>query len=107
MVSEIVAPFQVSFNHRLHPFPAENSHLPHGPLGERIQQQRLQHAAKPIVCWNIEPLFSPPQNGLGQLVFHQFSEQELQLRPPNFIAFRQRGGKLHEAVIEKRRPKLE
>src|SRR5262249_2949793 len=107
VVSEIVLSFQVSFDHRVHPFPVENLCLLHGPLGQRIQQQRFQHASKPVMCGNVEShLFSAHNRG-GQVVFHQFSEQELHLRPPQLIVSRQRGGKLHETVIEKGRPNLE
>src|ERR1051326_8899187 len=100
-------PIEVFANQALHFQPMKQARLFNGLPRQRIEQQRTQYAAKPVVRGYVETLLLAREDRLRQLVFHQAAKQEFQLRAADLQVLRQPGRKLDDAVIEERRTYLE
>ena len=87
--------------------PVDESRFFYGLSVQRVQQQRLQMAAQPVMHGDIESLFLPGEDALRQLVLHQIAQKELQRAALNAVVRRKRGREFDDAMIEEGRTNFE
>lgn len=74
---------------------------------ERVEQQRLEHAAQPLVGRDVEAFLLALENSRGQFVFHQLPQDVLLLAAADLEILGQGRSELDDAVVQEGRAHLE
>jgi hypothetical protein len=87
-------------------FPLEQSRIPDGVTGQRIEQKRFENSPQPFVRRNVESLFLTRQNLGRELTFHQTAEYQFELGASNFEILGKPRSELNDAMVEEGRAHL-
>lgn len=102
MITHVRAPLDVCAYLRLDRRNIKKLAVFSGSELDGLFQQRAQRTAEPVMSGNIEPDFLPLQDGGRKLAAHQVSQNDFLPGASDFQIGGKGGGKLHDAMIEKR-----
>ena len=103
MISGVDFSFDVLLQDAMNDIGTEDFSVFRSAFMQRIGQQLAERSAQPFVRGNVEANLLPAEDLGRKLVFHQFFQNEFLRCPSDLQRRRQRCGKLHNTMIEKRR----